>query len=444
MPELYRLVEVSVYALLNFLPLAILAVYLLRNQLRCRTGIIVCLLCVLSLFQITIGIRLVFFPGRFLGMLSFGCTVVYAVSLLYAVKAPAGKTMFVLLFLSNIENYVVMLSKCLEGQLFPDLARQQYRWSFSFCMILVMTILGLPFYLYVKREIVPIIQLKHNDHDWRFLWLVPGVFYFIWYCIIYILNDVSTLEMALRPEVALFFTIFHLGALLAYYVTARMLKINEQNRILEEQKSIASIQLLQYQNLQEKIVETRRARHDMRHHAALMNGYLQEGQYDKLEEYLNRYTKIIYDAEAVQMCENVTVNVILLYFAGLAKVHEIDFDGEAVISSNTKVSETDLSVLFGNLLENAMDACLEKPEGNEKIVVRIRETTSSLCFTIDNTFHGEIKRTSDDRYMSAKHKGEGIGISSCRSIVENYHGIMDIEQSDGMFRVSVLLNYEQK
>ncbi|MDO4634138.1 MAG: GHKL domain-containing protein [Eubacteriales bacterium] len=439
MPELYRIIEVSVYSLLNFLPFAIIGLYLFRHTLRFSKWVVAIFLLIVSVLQIGVGNHVAFYPNAVVSVLSLLSTLMYAMFFVHLVKAPVGKSMFVLLFLSNIANYTVIASKCLEGQLFPELARQQYRWSFSLSMVLVDLMLLVPLYLYISRIIAPVIRNQNNSRDWHFLWLIPGVFYLVWYYSIYLLNEGSTIEMALRPSNTLVFTLFNLGALLVYFVVARLLHTHEQNRMLEEQKKIASIQLLQYQKLQEKITETRRARHDLRHHMAVLNGYLKNRDYEKLDSYLADYSRGNYETDSLRLCNHGMVNLILLHFSELAREHGIDFQVEAALSEKIAVPETELSVLFGNLLENAVDACIADSCREKKIIVRIKETPASLYFTIDNTCHQKMECFQSNHYVSTKHEGEGIGIDSCQKIVERYNGIMKITQDADMVYVSVLM-----
>ncbi len=441
MPEMYRIAEVSVYALLNFLPLAILALYLFRRSLRLSFRRVMGVVAILCFLQVGIGIHVAFFPTRMVGIISLASTLLYGIAFLYVVKAPWGKSLYILLMLSNLGNYIVISSKCLEGVLFPQLARQQYRWSFSLTMLMVILLISGPMYVYVKKVIAPVILLEHDSLDWRFLWLLPAVFYFIWYESIYMFNPDSTLEAALKPRNTVVLTVINLGALLVYFVTARLLAVNEKNRQLEEQKSLQAIQTLQYEKLQEKIQETRRARHDLRHHINLLNAFVQNQDYQKLGTYLSEYTNSFSDSASLQLCGNAAVNLILLYFADLAKEQGVDFTVSARLSENIPVPETDLSVLFGNLLENALDACISDSSPHKRIEVRINETQTALYFTIDNTFKGRLNKSPANTFYSTKHEGEGIGIDSCRSIARRYHGTLEIEQDETMVYVSALLNF---
>lgn len=104
------------------------------------------------------------------------------------------------------------------------------------------------------------------------------------------------------------------------------------------------------------------------------------------------------------------------------------------------MNDTDLTVLFGNLLENACEGCMTVPEDIRQIRLRGEMLNhGSYVFTIDNTFSGTVQIVKG-QYLSSKHQGNGIGIQSVRNIVDNYNGLAKFETTDNMFCVSIVLN----
>ena len=97
-------------------------------------------------------------------------------------------------------------------------------------------------------------------------------------------------------------------------------------------------------------------------------------------------------------------------------------------------------MLFGNLIENATDACREESGDNRRIVIRAMTDEYTLCLGIDNTFTGTLKKDLGGVLFSSKHKGFGIGVESVKSIAEKYGGTYCAEVKDKMFMSSVLLN----
>ena len=133
---IYRILEVCLYSLLNFLPFLALALYPFRDNLRFSCQKTALLIAALTCIQVFVGLYASFFPGSAAGILSLISTASYAVFYFTAIKKHPGQLLFTLLMLSNIANFTVIASKCLEGLFFPDLALQQYRYSMSLFILL--------------------------------------------------------------------------------------------------------------------------------------------------------------------------------------------------------------------------------------------------------------------------------------------------------------------
>lgn len=186
--------------------------------------------------------------------------------------------------------------------------------------------------------------------------------------------------------------------------------------------------------------EARQARHDIRHHVAVMDSYLNSGEYEKLREYLQGYKKTLPNDRAMVFCSHYAINALLLYFAQQTEDNHIDFSVSAKLPAQIGIPDNILSVLLGNLLENALEACLaikNKPAG---ISFKATSESSALFFQICNTCGTPPILDKEGYYLSSKHKGRGIGLESVRSIVTQYDGLLEITQDQNRFCVSVLLN----
>ena len=192
-----------------------------------------------------------------------------------------------------------------------------------------------------------------------------------------------------------------------YYIVARLVSEQQKNLRLQENNHLLEMQNLQYDYLQDKIKETRRYKHDVRHHIALMQELLKKGEYDKLSEYLNSFS---------------------------------EYKVRADIPDDIKIDITDLSVLFGNLIENAIHGCVSDSAKNKKIIIRAKADIYSLCLAVDNTFTGTILTDPEGGFLSSKRNGKGIGTESVKNIAAKYNGVAKFEYGDGMFYASVMLN----
>ena len=432
----YRYLEVALYALLNFLPYLILALYPFRKQLRFSKPVIISLIFIISILQILTGICAAFEINN--AMLSILSTALYAIFYFTATKVYFGKSLFTLLILSNMANLVMVFAKCLEGILFGSMAYESYRWTNSFCMLIGHLLFTTPVAVYFYKSYSVSINKPHNN-VWRYLWLVPATFYLAWYWHLYGQGR-SSLEVALEPVNTLFLLLIDIGSFVIYHMILRLIHELNKNMELEMKNHQLAMQTLQYENLRTKIAEARRAKHDIRHHITLMREYLHNGNLDELERYLDQYQKSLPSDSGLVFSNNYTLNTLLLYFAQEAKNYGIDYDVRIDLQENLWIPENDLSVLLGNLLENAIHACAEQSNGERKIIIRAKETENTIFLTIDNTFDGELKHSKDGSYLSTKLNGNGLGLMSVRSITEQYHGTFEIETQENLFCVSVALS----
>ena len=203
MPSIDRILEASLYATLNFLPYVLLAIAPFLQSLRFsrRTTVVLLLLATclqMPLYVLDLWVSL---PPWLLTVI--GVALDFS-SYLILVKANVGKLTFMLLLLSNVANLLSALSKCLEGVFFPAFATEGYHLSHSL-LLLACNLVVLPLlYLYMRRYFTAdFAQSKQGSH-WRYLWLIPLTFYFIWFYHLYSDTHGSSDDLLLLPEQAFF------------------------------------------------------------------------------------------------------------------------------------------------------------------------------------------------------------------------------------------------
>ena len=192
-----------------------------------------------------------------------------------------------------------------------------------------------------------------------------------------------------------------------------------------------------YKRLQAHIADTKRARHDLRHHLSVFQSYINAGEIEKLAAYVNKYAASLPDDTEIAFCENYAVNSILRYYISMAKNEGIQVDTHLELPENTGASDSDLCIIFGNCVENAIEACRNVDEG-KYIRINSQITGKMLAITIDNSFDGVLKKE-DVALLSRKHEGDGVGTSSVRAVARNYGGEVLFETKDDLFQTSVML-----
>ena len=373
------------------------------------------------------------------GLLSLISTAVYALFYFTAVKVHFGKTLFTLLMLSNATNFVMMSSKALEGLFFGNTAYEAYRYTYAICIFIIHLLTTVPLFFYFRRSFSKGIHMKTDKIIWSYLWLIPATFYLIWNHHIYG-NTESAVDLALQPMHILYLFLINLGALFINHMIIRMVTEQDRNISLKEQNHQLVLQNLQYENLKERIDEARRAKHDLRHHITVMDNYLCNGEYEKLREYLNKYRKSLPDDSKITFCDHHATNALLLYFAQQAKNHKIDYDVAVGLPENINFPENTLTVVLGNLIENALEGCLCVKDRLPYIRIRGKISGGAIFFMIENTYADQILTDQNGHFLSTKNKKRGLGISSVRNIIKECNGILDIETDGGLFRISLIMN----
>lgn len=398
LPPLSRVFEICLYSLLNFFPFLIFALYPFRDDLRfsrTKTGL---LIVVLTFLQILFGLLACFSTGNISAVLSLISTLSYAFFYFTVIRKSPGQLLFVLLMISNIANLVVITAKCLEGQFFPDFALLPYRYSMSLFMVIVEIFILIPVFIFLKKVITPAISCSQSFHEWHYLWLIPATFYLIWYYMVYGNSTLSGLEIALNPKNIIVSVFVNAGALLIYSIVARLIVNQEQILKLQQQNHQLELQTV----------------------------------------HLEQYCKQLPDHSLITFCENIDANIVLSHYAQEAERLGIAYSVVANIPASCPVEDHDLSVLFGNLLENAVDACVASKTTARSIFVRAVYEKGSLCIAIDNTFDGKIMQDPDGTFLSSKHAGKGLGTVSVRTIASKYHGTCRFDWKDQMFFTSVI------
>lgn len=104
------------------------------------------------------------------------------------------------------------------------------------------------------------------------------------------------------------------------------------------------------------------------------------------------------------------------------------------------INVTDMCALFGNILENAVEAAEKAEEGNRLINLNIRPVAGQIFVCAENTFSGKIKfkggfpqtsKTGEEGY-------HGYGLKSIKMTAEKYGGVFSCRAEGGLFRVSIL------
>lgn len=191
-----------------------------------------------------------------------------------------------------------------------------------------------------------------------------------------------------------------------------------------------------YEELSKNYDENRRLYHDLNNHYMSLQGYLKNEEYQRATEYL----------EEIHELNELTLNrwtgvpaldMLLNYKVSEAKKKEIRVE----ISSdqvNFELPDREITALFGNALDNAIEACEKVGEDKKWVKVVIRNVSAMTIIKITNPYK-EIKTDKDGRLLTTKEdsRHHGLGTKGMEQIVQRHKGTMQYKAEDGVFCLEI-------
>lgn len=214
------------------------------------------------------------------------------------------------------------------------------------------------------------------------------------------------------------------------------------NRIYLEQEKSGRYhsQIMVYKMMAEQYRQSERLRHDMKNHIIALSALSRNKEWEKIDGYLKNMEGIVLDAGG-DMTGNKAVDALLYQKRRQAEKENIKWECDVQIPKGCCINEFDLCVLFGNILDNALEAC-GRMQGGECHFINIRAKMVKKCFLL------EVKNSMDmtEKYTKGfTNKGDaqehGIGLLNVSDVVNKYNGAVNTETQNGIFAISILIPF---
>jgi sensor histidine kinase regulating citrate/malate metabolism len=182
--------------------------------------------------------------------------------------------------------------------------------------------------------------------------------------------------------------------------------------------------------------------HDFKNHLnCIYNLY----KYDKNNELGNYIKNLINltDTEKIIDTGNPVIDAVLSEKVVIADKMGIKFERELYLPSNIKIKHTDLCIVLGNSLDNAIEACKRITDSSmaKEIKLSMNYRDKYIIIVITNTCDKPPVR-SGRFYKSSKPSPElhGIGLQSIERTVKKYNGNMVIKYDKNMFELEIVMS----
>lgn len=431
--------EPALYFLFSTLPPRILIYLPFLNSLRFGRRAVAATITVLSVLEFALvnlllqtgppgasqALELLFVP------LSVGICQLH-------IRTSFHKLLLYYLFVTDYAMLVTGISTFAAINLFHASAR-----SLESCLgSLALYILTFPLALLFYRGSASRLLQADDSSLWRRIWLIPA------FMTVLALLFTGRVDDSTASQWSFLFT--RVSLLLCGLATYQMLlqafesiqkqtslheRLSRDERLLEmqieEQKKYSSL-------IMENEEEIRRQRHDLRHQMAMIRE-LAGTDTGQLRRYLDALLASRPEP-AESCCENRAVSAVVAHYAAVCRREGIAFAAHLTVpAASAVISDASLCIIFGNLLDNAVEACRRMTEGDRFIRLNSSAQHGVLTVTMDNSFDGEV-RQKDGEYVSHKDGGPGVGLSSVRAVAEQHQGGARFEHRDKVFLSSVYLS----
>lgn len=179
-------------------------------------------------------------------------------------------------------------------------------------------------------------------------------------------------------------------------------------------------------------------RHDYHNHIQTLKAHMDMAQYGQASLYLDRLEEDLTTVDTVLKTGNLMVDAILNSKLTLIQERHIHTDATALVPEDIPISGIDLSVLIGNLLDNAMEACMRMPEEERFIRIYIDIVKKQLYISVTNSMSGNARKIGS-HFSSDKPGHHGFGLLRIDSIVQKYNGYLNRQTENGVFATEVML-----
>ncbi len=180
-------------------------------------------------------------------------------------------------------------------------------------------------------------------------------------------------------------------------------------------------------------------RHDYHNHLQKLKAHIMMNQIREASNYLDKLEVDLDNVNQLVESGNISLDAVLNSKLSLAVNNEIKINYKAKVPKQLTVSDIDLCVLIGNLIDNAVEACDKITDYNSQFIrLYIGIFKKQLYISITNST-SEIIRKLNDEYITTKRGNHGHGLKRINNIVTKYDGYISRQNEPGVFITEVLL-----
>ena len=193
----------------------------------------------------------------------------------------------------------------------------------------------------------------------------------------------------------------------------------------------------------EHLKEMRAQAHDFKNHLICLRALVDDNASaeSKSMNYIDELLQTVGGVEQFVDVRNEALRAILVNTVAACKAQGIDFRCRIDYSDFLFMSFSDISILFSNALNNAIEACAQRNNDSVPwIDFKVLRKGEMLFIQLSNTMYTEVKRK-NGVLLSQKSQPEnhGIGFKNMERVVQRHGGNLTVDYDESVFRLYINL-----
>lgn len=379
-------------------------------------------------FYCCLAIVMIFFNRPIINLI-FSCISYYVLSLNYSGNLKSRMMAVLSMYITILCTELIVSILCGYfniNELYGQNEFSSIAGLFACRILCFIIVLVFENYQHIKKGV------EIPNSSWIMLLFIPmGSFFIIFNIILISAERIYAVAISLVVLLGINIVTFHLyGAMNEFYES----KI--QRLLLQQQNENYLKQMEAMNNSYESV---RSVRHDIKNHLIAVETYVKQDNKESALQYIHKIIDASYGDKSFVSTGNIEIDSILNYKLEIARSKSIEVDLDIKIPTKLNIDTLDIVGMLGNLIDNAINACLKLEEGR-KISLCLKYSKSLFFITVKNTFNGKVVYL--DNKIATTHRDKekhGIGLNNVNSIVKKYDGTMEIVHEDKIFVVNILM-----
>ena len=217
-----------------------------------------------------------------------------------------------------------------------------------------------------------------------------------------------------------------------------------KNKTLEKEKELLIMRdtmvTQKYTELEKAMEKNRQLSHDLKNHILVLKHFKMEENYEGIDRYIEETEQSFFDIKRSVWTGNQIADMLLEQKRTMAEQEGITFTIQAVPIAEWMFDDSETCSLLGNLLDNAIEACMRMDDNADKwISVKIENQKQLLFIKIENSVN-EAPVMEKGRPVSVKKDKmrHGYGLKNVERILNKYDGTIAYLSRDKAFQIKLL------